>query len=94
MEGGANVVSEALAAGVPVLASKISGNIGMLGEDYEGYYPVENEHALSALMTRFESSATFRRRLEFQCNARKHLISAERERAGLAALMQELAHGH
>jgi putative glycosyltransferase (TIGR04348 family) len=92
MEGGANVVSEALAAGVPVLASRISGNVGMLGQDYEGYYTVEDEHALAALIAKFEFSATFRRRLGSQCNARKHLISAKRERAGLAALVQELAH--
>src|SRR5574340_812270 len=39
MEGGANVVCEALAAGVPVLASRVAGNVGMLGEDYAGHYP-------------------------------------------------------
>ncbi len=92
MEGGANVASEALAAGVPILASSISGNIGMLGEDYEGYYPLEDEHSLGALIAKFESSAAFRRRLQSQCNARKHLISADRERTGLAALVRELAH--
>jgi len=92
MEGGANVVSEALAARVPVLASRISGNIGMLGQDYEGYYAVENERELGALIARFESSAAFRRRLGSQCNARKQLISATRERASLAALVHELAH--
>src|SRR5262245_49102092 len=30
MEGGANVICEAAAAGVPVIASRVSGNIGML----------------------------------------------------------------
>ena len=50
MEGGANVVSEAIMAGLPVIASKIDGNVGLLGADYEGYYPVEDEGALRALL--------------------------------------------
>ena len=37
MEGGANVVTEAIAAGTPVIASRIAGNIGMLGLDYAGF---------------------------------------------------------
>src|SRR5262249_11890594 len=39
-EGGANVISEAIVAGVPILASRIDGNVGLLGEDYSGYFPV------------------------------------------------------
>ena len=39
IEGGAHVIMEAVAAGTPVLASRVDGNIGMLGEDYEGYFP-------------------------------------------------------
>jgi putative glycosyltransferase (TIGR04348 family) len=40
MEGGANVISEAVAAGVPVVASRISGSIGLLGADYPAFFPV------------------------------------------------------
>ena len=90
MEGGANVASEALAADVPVLASAISGNIGMLGKDYEGYYAVGDERALAALIAKFEFDPVFQRRLQSQCKARKHLVSAKRERATLAALIAEL----
>jgi putative glycosyltransferase (TIGR04348 family) len=39
-EGGANVVSEALVAGVPIIASDIIGNIGLLGRDFGGYFRV------------------------------------------------------
>ena len=38
MEGGASVIAEAVACGIPVLCSKIPGNIGMLGADYWGYF--------------------------------------------------------
>ena len=42
-EGGANVLSEALAFGVPIVASRIAGSMGLLGEDYPGYFPVEGD---------------------------------------------------
>lgn len=91
MEGGANVVSEALAAGVPVIASKISGNIGMLGKDYAGYYPLEDEQALARLLWRAESEPAFYRRLKRQCVARKRLISPRLEQRALKKLLEELA---
>ena len=36
MEGGANAVSEAIACSVPVISSRISGSIGLLGEGLSG----------------------------------------------------------
>jgi hypothetical protein len=62
----------------------------MLGADYAGYYPVEDEQALGALISRFETDAAFRRQLQAQCKLRKPLISAKRERASLQALLGEL----
>ena len=38
MEGGAHVVIEALRSGTPVLASRIDGNVGLLGPGYGGYF--------------------------------------------------------
>ena len=90
MEGGANVASEALAAAVPVIASRISGNIGMLGRDYAGYYPVENERALARLLWRAESDQSFYRLLQAQCRARRHLVAPSRERENLRRLLAEL----
>ena len=55
MEGGANVISEAVVAGLPVIASRIPGSIGLLGEDYPGFYPVEDTAALRDLLLRAES---------------------------------------
>jgi putative glycosyltransferase (TIGR04348 family) len=90
MEGGANAVSEALAAGLPVLASRISGNVGMLGEDYPGYYPAGDEHTLADLLYRAESDEGFYRALEEGCEASRHLVLPERERAAIEELVREL----
>jgi glycosyltransferase involved in cell wall biosynthesis len=87
MEGGANVISEALAADVPVIASRMSGNIGMLGADYAGYFPVGNEQALAELLYRAETSPEFYRQLELQCSKRKALVQPAGERAGLERLL-------
>lgn len=91
MEGGANVVSEALAADVPVIASNVPGNIGMLGADYAGYYPCGNERALAELLYRAENSPEFYRRLKTQCARRKELIRPQSERAGLERLIAAAA---
>jgi putative glycosyltransferase (TIGR04348 family) len=90
MEGGANVVSEALSSGVPVIASRVSGNIGMLGRDYAGYYPVGDERALARSLERLESEAGFYSVLEGACRARAALVAPEGERAALEALVAEL----
>lgn len=83
MEGGANVVSEALTAGVPVIASRISGNIGMLGSGYRGYFPAGDARELARLLRRAESDAGFLAILGRQCAARRPLISPAREKRAL-----------
>ncbi|MBX3666218.1 MAG: TIGR04348 family glycosyltransferase [Burkholderiales bacterium] len=87
MEGGANVVSEALTAGVPVIASRIPGNIGLLGGRYRGYYPVGDARALAALLRRVETDADFLAGLRRQCAARRKLISATAEKRALRRLL-------
>ena len=94
IEGGANVVSEALAAGVPVIASDIPGNVGMLGEDYPGYYKTGDERDLARLLHRVESDGAFYETLKAQCDARGHLVLHDRERAALEALVKEAAEVH
>lgn len=91
MEGGANVICEAVAAGTPVLASDIAGNVGMLGADYAGTFPLGNETALAELMWRAESDPTFYARLQQQCALRAPLFTPQREAAAVTALMEELA---
>ena len=52
MEGGANVVSEALTAHTPVIGTRVSGNVGLLGDDYPGYFEVGDAGGLAAAIER------------------------------------------
>lgn len=87
MEGGANVVIEAVRSQVPVLASRIDGNVGLLGTDYAGYFPVGDADALAALMLRFAGDAPFARRLAAQCLAREPRFAPAEEARGVHALL-------
>ena len=90
MEGGANVVTEALAAGVPVIASRVPGNVGMLGRDYAGYYPLGDERALARVLSKAESDRDFYRELKRLCAERRRLVTQRREMLGLRKLIAEL----
>ncbi len=79
MEGGANVVCEALRIGVPVLASRISGNVGLLGERYVGYFRVGDERSLARLIEKAMDKA-FYGKLKSQV-ARLHPTVAPRSEA-------------
>ena len=87
MEGGANAVCEALRIGVPVLASRIPGNVGLLGGAYPGYYPLEDERALARLIDRAASDAQFYGRLKKAVLKLRRSVSPRAEaRALLGAL--------
>jgi putative glycosyltransferase (TIGR04348 family) len=90
MEGGAHVVSEAIAAGVPVLASKIAGNCGLLGKDYLGYFPVGNEKALARLLLRAETDQLFYKKLQEQVKKLQKLVQPSHERSSLEKLVTRL----
>lgn len=83
MEGGANVVSEACRAGLPILASDIPGNRGLLGKDYPGYFPAEDEASLAALMSRVETNPEFLAQLRARVNALAASFTPEQERRSL-----------
>lgn len=88
MEGGANVVSEAIVAGVPVIGSDISGNIGMLGENYPGYYEAGNTDALRSLLLRAEADATYLNDLAQRCAALAGRYTPENEAACWQTLLR------
>src|SRR5215813_1608230 len=89
MEGGSNVLSEAIVAGVPVLASRISGNIGILGENYPGLFRVGDTARLRYLMLRAETDREFLRDLEGHTSNLSSLFKPEVERRTWRQLIGE-----
>ena len=90
MEGGAHVISEAIVRGTPVLASRIAGNLGLLGEDYTGVFSPGDDAALAAWLRRCRDDATMLPRLAQQCALRAPLFAPARERDMLRRMMAEL----
>jgi len=90
IEGGAGVASEALASGVPILASDISGNIGMLGQDYPGLFPVGKTEVLADMLYRSEKDDRWLGRLKAFCQRRARLVQPARELATWRAVWNEL----
>lgn len=90
LEGGAHVVSEAIALGVPVIASDIPGNRGLLGTDYPGYFPVGDEAALAALLQRAIQEPRYLSRLAAAVKRRRPLVAPTRERETWRRLLAEL----
>jgi len=91
MEGGANVVCEAAAAGVPVIASRVSGNIGMLGRGYPGYYRLADERALARQLRRAALDPAYHQHLERLMATRRPLFRPAAEREGLRRLLADFA---
>lgn len=90
LEGGANVVSEAAAAGIPVLASRIDGSVGLLGSRYPGYFPVGDTHALATLLLRAETDPGFYAKLRRGVRRLARLVRPAHERAAWASLLADL----
>lgn len=80
MEGGAHVILEAVQSGTPVLASHISGNVGMLGSDYLGYFKVGDAAGLAGLVKRCAAEPEFLARLQSQCAQRAELFEPALEK--------------
>lgn len=90
MEGGANVAIEAITSGVPVLASRIGGSVGLLGEEYDGFFPVGDDEALADLIDRCQESPSFLDTLRLQCAQRAPLFDPGLERESVRSLAHNL----
>ena len=90
MEGSCNSMCEALVLGTPVIASRISGLIGTLGEDYPGYFTATDEHELADQLRRAETDPAFYDQLEERCYDASRLLKPERELAAWHDLLAEL----
>jgi putative glycosyltransferase (TIGR04348 family) len=90
MEGGANVIAEAARIGVPVLASRVEGNVGMLGRRYPGYFRLGDARALARLLTRARDDRAFYRRLQGALAARRARFAPAAERSALSEALRGL----
>jgi len=94
MEGGAHVLMEAVCSGTPVLASRIPGNVGMLGVDYGGYFPLGDAAALAQAIVRCRQGQGradgMLAALRAQCRVRAPLFAPVSERTALLGLLQDL----
>jgi putative glycosyltransferase (TIGR04348 family) len=90
MEGGAHVVMEALRSGTAVIASRIPGNLGMLGPGYGGYFEPGDAQGLARLLQRARDEPDMLRGLQAQCQARAALFSPDEERTRLLGILRGL----
>jgi putative glycosyltransferase (TIGR04348 family) len=90
LEGGANIVSEAIVAGTPLVASRIAGSVGLLGEHYPAYFEVGDTEGLAQLLDRAENDRAFLSRLCSQCRKLVPLFDPRRERSAWSQLLAEL----
>lgn len=94
MEGGAHVVMEAVCSGTPVLASKIAGNVGMLGAHYAGYFDHDAARQLADMLLRCRAEQArtdgFYSLIQTQCASRAALFAPAAEKAGLLTLVHDL----
>ena len=90
MEGGAHVVTEALTSGTPVLASRIDGNLGLLGSDYPGLFDWGDAGALAALLRQARDNVAMLPGLQAACARRTALFHPDQERQTLRTLLAAL----
>ena len=93
MEGGAHVLMEAICSGTPVLASRMPGNVGMLGADYGGYFEVGDAAGLATLLRHCQNphGSPLMKQLQQQCAQRAPLFAPAIEQQALERLVEQLA---
>ncbi len=90
-EGGPNVLTEALGLGTPLVATRIPGTVGILGEDYPGYFEVGDTEGLSELLRRAETDRGFYQELGDCCASHAELASPGREVDAWRELLSSLS---
>ena len=90
MEGGANVLGEAIVSGTPIIASRIPATVSALGARYPGLFPVGDTAALTALLLRAEREPTFLARLRHETRARRPLFARSAEKGAWRALLAQI----
>ncbi len=84
------MISEAIVAGTPVIASRIAGNIGLLGEDYPGYFGASDTRELARLILRAATDAEFLVELKTRCEEKTASFDPAYEKRTWGNLLKEL----
>lgn len=90
LEGGAHVVIEALRSGTPVLASRVDGNLGLLGADWPLVFEAGDVQGLAQQLCRLREAPSILTDLAPRVQALAEDFAPERERATLLALVADL----
>lgn len=90
IEGGAHVVIEALRSGTPVLASRIDGNVGLLGADHPGLFEPGDDAALAGWLRRLRDDPDMLARLRRHGDAIAPRFAPAAEAAALRAAVVPL----
>ncbi len=91
MEGSSNVLSEALISSVPVVASKIPGLVGTVGENYPGYFPFGDTRALARQLRRAEKDPAFYGELKAHCARLSSLVHPQREQTSWKTFLESIS---
>jgi putative glycosyltransferase (TIGR04348 family) len=90
LEGGANIMSEAIVASVPILASRVAGNVGILGRDYPGLFAAGDSKQLAHLLLRAERDAKFLGELKSRVEKLSTVFDPAQEEKAWANLIGDL----
>lgn len=89
-EGGSNVLSEALACAVPILATEVPGVTGLLGRDYPGYVASGDAQALAHALDIAETDPHYYQKLEQAGAELAHLVDPSFEQEAWKQLLATL----
>lgn len=89
LEGGPSVISEAIINDVPILATKISATVGLLGKDYPGFFEVGETDSLTQLLSRAETENGFYQQLRSSANKLKKRFLRSTEKNSWQTLIEQ-----
>lgn len=89
-EGGARVLSEAVMAGTPILASRNDASTSLLGDHYPGLFEPKDTEGLAALLHRSETDTEFLADLTRRVEENAARCSESRERESWHDLLTDL----
>jgi putative glycosyltransferase (TIGR04348 family) len=89
-EGGARVIGESIVEGTPILATRIDGVTGLVGDDYPGLFTAGNTTELAMLLEKLETDAAFMTLLHSEVNRLAPEFAPDLERDAWHRLINQL----